>query len=179
MAKTSATKVSLLSLQVHCLITGSPCSCRWPSLSLFLHCSLFCVTCLVTVNINKCHQIDTSRLWRKNKKKRRRNPEMCSLLRNDSSTMGHFFVIMKMRTRVDKRDQVPKEGSCSAVVQYTKCSFGFPARIALGKGGQPAGRGIKIPWSPQILPLKIGSSNFKGDVYASPGASSKMSHWVS
>lgn len=99
---------------------------------------------------------------------------MCSLLPTDSSTMGHFFVIMKTQSCVDKKDQAPKEGSCSAGVQYTKCSFRFPPRIALRKGGQPAGRGIKIPWNPSF---KIGSSNFKGDVCISPGGlPSKMSH---
>lgn len=60
--------------------------------SAYFYTVLFYVTCLVTLNINKCHQIDTRRLWRKKKerKKRRRNPEMCSLLHTDSSTMGHF-----------------------------------------------------------------------------------------
>lgn len=80
---------------------------------------------------------------------------------------------MKTWSVMDNRNQVPKEGSCSTCLQYTKRSFKFPPRIVLRKGGHPARRGIKIPWN---LSLQIDSGNFKGDVYTSPGASFQMSH---
>lgn len=44
--------------------TQSPASYLWSFLGLFLYCCLFSVACLVTLNINKWHQMDTRSLWR-------------------------------------------------------------------------------------------------------------------
>lgn len=134
------------------------CSYHWPLLGLFLHCSLFHVPCLLTLNIIKCHQINTRCLQIKRKESKDMQPALLS-----HPELGTFHNNENVKPCEQERwFQIPEEGSRPAGLRCTKHGFRFLSGIHRRKDEQPTWGGMKMLWNAQIISSsRTVLSNFK------------------